>query len=86
VCGGDAYGGRHGCGIFFCAAHRHIGGAARAHAPLCTRCYWGRTPYAPTPDTLAWVRWKATDASWQRWRDENPKQAMVLHARIAVEG
>jgi hypothetical protein len=70
VCGGDAFGGEHGCGLFFCIAHRMYAGDRRDNAPLCTRCYYGKKPYYPTPDVPEWLEHKATDPSWAEWRAE----------------
>lgn len=83
VCGGDVYGGEHGCGLFFCAKHRHVAGIARDHAPLCTRCYWNRPPFLPTPDVPKWMRWKLTDESWELWRQANPSEVAKLRAELA---
>lgn len=71
VCGGEPYGGEHGCGLFFCYEHRRHAGARRDNAPLCSRCYSGRQPFEPTPDTPEWVKHKLTDESWAMWRAEH---------------
>lgn len=72
VCGGQPYGGEHGCGLFFCYEHRLIAGDRRDNAELCTRCYYGRQPYSATPDVAEWVRHKLIDESWAMWRAEHP--------------
>lgn len=82
VCGGQPYGGEFGCGLYFCWKHTKTAGAARAHAGLCTRCYHGRRPYAPTPDVPEWMRHKLRDASWWAWRAENPD--LVAEIRVAL--
>jgi hypothetical protein len=71
VCGGSAYGGDHGCGLFFCGHHLTIAGPRRNYAPLCQRCYRGRAPFDPKPDVAEWARHKLTDESWAKWRVEN---------------
>lgn len=76
VCGGDAFGGEHGCGLFFCSAHRMYAGDRRDNASLCTRCYHGKKkPYDPTPDVPEWTEFKATDPSWAEWRAEQEAAA-----------
>jgi len=80
VCGGQPFGGEHGCGLFFCAAHRHTASARRDHAELCGRCMRGKSPYKPTPDDPAWIRWKLDDESWAQWRDENPEAVAAMRA------
>ena len=72
VCGGDVYGGEHGCGLFFCSDHLLYGGEKRDNVQLCTRCRYGKQPYDPTPDLKEWIDWKLTDESWAPWRAENP--------------
>lgn len=62
VCGGDPYGGERGCGLFFCASH---GGG-----DLCERCVRDAEPFIPKPDHPAWIHHKATDPSWEEWRNE----------------
>jgi hypothetical protein len=42
-------------------------------------------PFTPKPDTAEWVRHKLTDASWQRWRDENPDLARQALAGTGAE-
>lgn len=70
VCGGDAYGGDEGCGLFFCGRHMFVG-AKRPQ--LCLRCRNGHAePYPPTPDTDTWVLHKLIDGSWSAWRESNP--------------
>lgn len=75
VCGGEPFGGDHGCGLFFCT--RHMGERwPRGHDDYvqnCARCLRYRKPYKPTPDTDEWVNHKLTDESWAEWRAENPQ-------------
>jgi hypothetical protein len=72
VCGGDPYGGEHGCGLFFCEKHRYY--AARRDAELCARCHASRhnNPFKPKPDTAEWITHKLTHPSWAEWRAEHP--------------
>jgi hypothetical protein len=69
VCGGEPYGGEHGCGLYFCAAHLLMG----EHGQTCERCLSGQPPFSPTPDTAEWLEWKLTDGSWAAWR-QNRKE------------
>ena len=58
VCGGEPYGGDHGCGLFFCADHRKMAGKRREHAELCSQCYVGSArPHPRTPDLPEWINW-----------------------------
>jgi len=70
VCGGEAYGGDDGCGLFFCAKHLFYGGIADQQ--LCERCSNGGVPFPVKPDHPVWINHKLTDPSWERWRAENP--------------
>lgn len=75
VCGGEPHGGEEACGLFFCESH---GGGYQ-----CARCADGAEPFAPTPDTRAWMQHKLTDSSWQQWRDENPEEVKKLHREVS---
>lgn len=77
VCGGDPYGGEHGCGLFFCGQHLYMGKRQR-----CKRCSTYKPAYKPKPDVAEWMRWKLRDMSWKQWRDENPEEVMQL--RLAL--
>lgn len=65
VCGGEPYGGDHGCGLFFC--WRHL----QSQMSLCDRCLRGDKPFEPTHDTRVWLEHKLTHDSWKTWRGEN---------------
>jgi len=81
VCGGDPYGGEHGCGLFFCGEHLTYG--RKDMIPLCNRCLRYRAPYKHlSPDVPEWLEWKLTDESWAQWRSENP--AEVERMKVAV--
>lgn len=69
VCGGEAYGGDRGCGLFFCGDHRQW---FEKLPELCDRCAPRlKTPYQPKADSLKWLFFKMTDESWADWRKEN---------------
>jgi hypothetical protein len=76
VCGGQPYGGEHGCGLFFCARHRHLA----EEGELCIRCFDGEDPFEPTPDVLEWSQHKLTDESWREWRALHPEEVAKLLA------
>lgn len=73
VCGNEeAYGGEHGCGLFFCGKHRSY---HEKRGFVCECCADHRKrKFEPKPDHPEWVKWKLTDESWQQWRDENPEE------------
>ena len=68
VCGGDAYGGEHGCGLFFCTGHLLHVARHGATVQLCERCTRGLIPYEPKADHPSWIAHKNTDPSWAAWR------------------
>ncbi len=68
VCGGEPYGGAHGCGLYFCG--KHLIPFARA-VQLCDRCKNRRKEFNPKPDHPEWIHHKLTDESWKEWRKEN---------------
>lgn len=79
VCGGDPYGGEHGCGLFFCREHLTYAGDRRDNVQLCSRCYSNRAAkFDPTPDRPEWVQHKLTDPSWEVWRKRNPAEVRRL--------
>lgn len=69
VCGGQPFGGEHGCGLHFCGEHLLLGGPDQQ----CLRCADDETPFDPKPDHPTWTAHKMTDESWQSWRDEQQK-------------
>jgi hypothetical protein len=72
VCGGEPYGGDKGCGLFFCAAHKHYKKFEDGdEAPVCQRCGRGMLPFIPKDDMKQWKMWKLTDKSWAQWRTDN---------------
>lgn len=76
ACGGEPFGGEHGCGLFFCGDH-----LAGRH-DQCERCRKGEPPFDPTTDHPDWMRWKLTDASWKAWRDQNADEVAKLCAAL----
>ena len=79
VCGGAAYGGDKGCGLFFCGDHR-LFSEYDEDPELCSRCCDDEPPFDPSPDTYEWCQWKLNDESWQVWRDENKSVLEKLRA------
>ncbi len=77
VCGGEPYGGEHGCGLFFCEDH------LRYPHNRCPRCRNYKPPYAPTPDTPQWMWHMLRDPSWDQWRQENPSEVAAMKAALA---
>src|SRR5688572_10327818 len=80
VCGSEPYGGEHGCGLYFCEPHLRWNG--KGEERVCARCHDAQPPYEKKPDVRAWIEWKLTDASWQRWRDENPSDVAILRSEV----
>jgi hypothetical protein len=73
VCGGEPFGGDRGCGLYFCS--EHLFSTAR-FKQLCERCYPRvKRPFDAKPDHPDWIRFKLTDDSWRKWREENHKEA-----------
>lgn len=81
VCGGEPYGGEHGCGLHFCEEHMLVGGPRQQ----CERCAEEEPPFEPTPDTREWTEWKLTDDSWATWRAENPEAVYFLAAATGAD-
>lgn len=75
VCGGEPYGGDHGCGLYFCSAHlfHHQFRGTQNGAFFCKRCITYKPPYKPKPEHPEWLEHKATDPSWAEWRAEQSK-------------
>ncbi len=78
VCGGEPYGGEHGCGLFFCDKHLYTG-----LVQLCYHCQeddGGRQE--PTADTTEWMKHKLLDDSWAEWRKQNPSEVGNMLERV----
>ena len=90
VCGGQPYGGKDGCGLFFCQDHLDYSDNEAVTGQLCERCLnpdkaGNVTPFDETPDVPQWIRHKLTDESWQRWRDENPDEVTAMQKQIEMK-
>jgi hypothetical protein len=76
VCGGQPYGGEHGCGLYFCGQHLAYGhtdeDGSEVDGEFCERCQdcSGGPWFTATPDVQEWIDWKMTDESWAAWRAE----------------
>lgn len=81
VCGGEPYGGEHGCGLYFCGEHlNHYN-----EVTVCERCGMNHTePFKPKPEHPDWIKHKLTDESWHQWRDENPEEMCRLSACLSL--
>jgi len=73
VCGGEPYGGEHGCGLYFCGEHQDFG-----KHQLCERCASQQDSFEKKPDHPNWIKHKLTDPSWKAWRLENPEACAAL--------
>jgi hypothetical protein len=82
VCGGRPYGGEDGCGLYFCGKHLSYAADDDKDGPLCDRCAEDETAFNAKPDIPVWIEHKLQDESWQRWRDENPKEVAELHLSL----
>lgn len=81
VCGGEPYGGEHGCGLYFCLEHLLLGNKAQ----VCYRCIEGNEPFAPKPDRSEWIHHKLTDESWQQWREDNPEEVATAVRALGIQ-
>jgi len=81
VCGGAAYGGDDGCGLYFCSDHLY---------PIkCEQCIDDKEPFDSKPDIKVWIEHKLTHDSWKEWRDENPdevKKMKLIYLRQNFNG
>jgi len=76
VCGGEPFGGEHGCGLYFCGKHTTY---HETRGSVCAPCADRRKkPFEAKPDHPDWIKWKLTDESWRQWRDENPDAVAKL--------
>lgn len=81
VCGGEPWGGNHGCGLHFCENHLQFAGDKRDNVQLCSRCYTHRgKEYAPSVEHPDWINHILNDESWQEWRKENPTKVKEFEA------
>lgn len=73
VCGGEPYGGEHGCGLYFCQEHLAYREIEDSFIQVCDRCLNDVfPPFTPKQDIKEWIKHKLTHESWKEWRDENP--------------
>ena len=80
VCGGEPYGGEHGCGLFVCSEHTHANSKCDQ---LCQHCAdRRRKKLIPSADTKEWTHWKLTDESWEAWRKDNPEAVAAMKAEL----
>jgi len=77
VCGGEPHGGDRGCGLYFCSTHMYWGDKDD-DPQMCRQCCDGKEPFEPKPDTKEWISWKLVEESWEKWRQENPKEVSKL--------
>lgn len=84
VCGGEPYGGEHGCGLYFREPHLHLAGKRRGYAQVCGPCRRGMPPHKATPDVRKWIEHKLMDESWAEWRAENPAEVAEMTMRLAA--
>lgn len=85
VCGGDAYGGEFGCGLYFCSEHLHYADFDDDCTQVCERCASGQKAFEPKPDVFRWVQWKLTDESWGEWRSDNRAEVVKMTTWAMVE-
>jgi hypothetical protein len=96
VCGGEPYGGNHGCGLYFCEKHllyvgiRDEKGDWHSDGPQrCERCVDGKSEFNPKPDDPMWTKFKLADESWAEWRKNNghpePTSEMIEEIRVYEE-
>ena len=84
VCGSEPYGGDYGCGLYFCSEHFNYRKprGCQGDIKLCPRCYAYRKPYNPKPDCREWIKWKLTNSSWKKWRDENIEEVKKMREQL----
>jgi len=89
VCGGDAYGGVFGCGLFFCSEHLNYYGKKQLKGiitvPLCYRCGHYKQPYKPTADLSEWLTFKLKDKSWALWRKKYPAEVSLIKKQLLLK-
>jgi hypothetical protein len=79
VCSGQPRGGERGCGLYFCSEHLffHTFRDCPEEGPYCIRCCTYKDPYKPKPEHPDWIKWKMTDDSWAKWREEQKKAQLL---------
>jgi len=77
VCGGEPFGGEHGCGLYFCGKHHpHV------EHHLCERCRDGLSPFVAKQDIQEWIKHKLKDPSWEAWRLENKESVLEMEKQL----
>lgn len=100
VCGGDPFGGQHGCGLYLCGDHRSLGRVPAdmfdplvagddteddgQWAELCGRCHAGGQPFEHTPDVREWLDHIMTHETWSDWRLDCPGALQQAWANLAT--
>lgn len=88
VCGGQPYGGEHGCGLFFCEKHRGyvdiriIGSKTSETVQLCGRCKYHKPPFTPKSEHPEWITHVLTHDSWHQWRAQHPRKVKAFQATL----
>jgi hypothetical protein len=85
VCGGQIFGGEHGCGLFFCGEHLVYEKINNEAVQLCDCCLPDgelTNEFSPKPDVQEWIDWKLTDESWEQWRNENKEEVKALRPKL----
>jgi len=73
VCGGEPYGGEHGCGLFFCDRHLYFGTDEpdepedEPEIDPSDESPPEHRSFEPKPDVKEWLDFKKTDPSWAEW-------------------
>jgi len=83
VCGGEPYGGEHGCGLYFCDRHLSFDATFPAAHMRCVRCSLKAQPFPPKPDHPKWIWHKLTHESWQEWCKHNPEEVAALKKLVS---
>jgi len=81
VCGGEPYGGEHGCGLFFCGKHQ-VGKHQRCACCSNKKKRRKGITFEPKPNLSIWLRWKLRDVSWYEWRKENPEEVAKIRNEL----
>ena len=80
VCGGEPYGGEHGCGLFFCGEHMH---GTDDCMQVCERCRDHAEPFDKKPEHPEWMRHVLAHDSWHQWRVRHPKTVKAYRDALA---
>ncbi|MDC3312711.1 SEC-C metal-binding domain-containing protein [Flavobacteriaceae bacterium] len=84
VCGGDMFGGEHGCGLYFCDEHRPVYLEIDDDVfMVCENCADNKDPHEPSAEHPDWMRHKLKEPSWAQWRLENESEAVAMILKLA---